>query len=157
MTQAIRIDPERGAISIEGLSRDLAGGLALDIVRAELAPFIRRQSASDSYNRIECFGLSFGGWPSDFIATFKAARLELCYWRISRMWPYETNGWPSETETTEQMAVLRQTLQSQLARTFQERFEYFVWGQVGCLPDLHTEAPNVTVTYEVGAGDQPAN
>ena len=55
------------------------------------------------------------------------------------------------------MAVLRQTLQSQLARPFQGQLETFIWGMVRCLPDYHTGAPTVTVNYEIGAGNHPVS
>lgn len=152
MLAPLAIDASTGAISVASRPRVLFGGVSLDIARDELGPFISNESARDNYQRIECnLGhelnhLAFGGWPCEFVATFQDARLALLFWRISP--PIKGRAWPSEGETAEQMIVLRRTLQAQLSRPFTERFENFSWGEVGCLPDLHTNDPNVRITYQ---------
>jgi hypothetical protein len=152
MLAPLAIDARTGAISIAWRPRVLFGGVGLAITRDQLGPFISNESEWDNYQRIECnLGhdlnhLAFGGWPCEFVATFQDAGLVDLRWRIFP--PAKGRAWPTEGDAAEQMVVLRRTLQAQLSRPFGDRFEQFDWGEVGCGPDLHTNDPNVRITYE---------
>ena len=147
----LTLDPCDGAASIWEQPPLLLGGLCLDSARSALSPFISSETGWDAYHRVECqLGedenhITFGGWRCEFIATFQNGGLATLHWRL---WPPKGKYWPAGQETNDdQMWVLRRTLQIQLSRPFDARFEHFDWGMVGCLPDLHTNDPNVQVRY----------
>jgi hypothetical protein len=147
----LTLDPRDGAVSIGEQPGLLFGGAQLASARAALDPFISSETSWDAYHRIECnlgpdlSHLTFGAWRCEFVSTFQDDGLVRLSWRI---WPAKRTFWPAEGETNdEQMLVLRSALQAQLARPFDERFELFDWGTVGCLPDLHTNDPNARVEY----------
>src|SRR5271156_4778835 len=104
MISAIRIEPFRGALSIEGRPQILFGGSPLASVKSALRRFIssEREWARAKYQSIECHQrpggnqLAFGGWPCEFVVTFQSSQLTSLMWRISRGWPYDADGWPSE-------------------------------------------------------------
>jgi hypothetical protein len=154
---AISIEPDRGAISIEGCAGALYGGLELAAARSLLAPFIGDESAWLDYNRLQTIGFSFGGWLCDLSITFHFGGFMMANWQISKARPSDASRWLSQAEIDEQLMVLRETLYAQLGRPFDGRFESFFWGRIWCGLELHTEYPAAELRYEVGAEDQLVN